>query len=533
MVRVYKEILKSFLKDKTFMFFLVLTAVLSFGFAITNPTMGIDDFSIDRYVNEPFIIAQGRWGTWLLYNILGIRSFTPFWLDLITVIVLAITAILICALFKKVSENKIKKTSYVILACGCISFPIIVNFFVYQSTNLAVAISNLLVVIAFMMIENNFCKNNHFVKYIPSLIILLFSFACYEACFQTALVLVFSILMISLRYRRNVKENKIKVSKKDKKAKEENKRQNKELRKSILRWLGITLGILVFEYLINRLNLFFIGKVFELNNINIHNESSFGSTFEILQELGLGEFFVYLIYRIKGTLEFSNILAFEVLGSSIACIILSIYDSVKNKNKHMWWIWILILISNLLFFFYLKVVLFRTYFSMCVTFGIILLYINEIICDKKGGRIDDKVLQRIFFVFIGFIILLNTKEVNNLFYKDYIGYERDKNYYQSLALKINELDHQKPLLIVKGEKQDYNIVLNNYPDVRRNVSELYFGAFGKKNNEEFLKIFNSLGYTYSVVSEEKYDEYLEDFKKKNISEKVFDAKDYIAVIIDY
>ena len=318
---------------------------------------------------------------------------------------------------------------------------------------------------------------------------MLFSFACYEACFQTALVLVFVILLVHIRYRKNA--NKKKDKEKD----------NKELRKFILKWLGITLGILALEYLVNRFNYFLIGKIFEINNINIKNESSYENTIEVLNELGFTEFLVYLGDRIKSTLEYSNLMAFEIIGTSIVGIILSIYDSVKNKHKHLWWIIILMLISNILFFLYLRVILFRTYFSMCVTFGIMLLYINEVITE----RLNEKAVERILAIFVGFIILLNTKDVNQLFCKDYIGYERDKNYYQSIALEINKLDYEKPLLFVKGERQEYNIVLNNYPDVRRNLNELYFGSFGKKNSEEFLKIFNSLGYTYNVVTDEKYE----------------------------
>lgn len=125
-IKKYAKTSEYFWKNKIYMSIIIIVSILGYGFTITNCAIGVDDLDLDRYVSGTWILSQGRWGTWLLYNILGIKSFTPFWLEFITVIILVITAVAICTFFKQNFDDKnITIVAYIILASAFISYPLI------------------------------------------------------------------------------------------------------------------------------------------------------------------------------------------------------------------------------------------------------------------------------------------------------------------------------------------------------------------------------------------------------------------------
>ena len=134
MKEIFEEV-KNFMQNKIFIICLILITILSFGFGITHISVGIDDLCFDRYVTGTWMLSENRWGTWAIYNLFKIDSFTPFWLEFMTVLIYFVTALVLCAIVKIVSKDKLSDVSYLLLGCGYISFPILSFQFVYQSTN--------------------------------------------------------------------------------------------------------------------------------------------------------------------------------------------------------------------------------------------------------------------------------------------------------------------------------------------------------------------------------------------------------------
>lgn len=197
-LKEYKEQIKYFIKNKKYMLTIMLVMLLSYGFTITHYSIGVDDLCFDRYVNSTYILSQKRWGTWGLYNIFRITEFTPFWLEAVSAIIMVIIAITLCAFIKKQYKEKIKLGGYIIFSSILISNPLINQFFIYQSTNLAVAISNLIVIICGIIIfENYFNQNKKWINIISG-IILTIPIAMYETCAQTYVVFIFAAMFIKL-----------------------------------------------------------------------------------------------------------------------------------------------------------------------------------------------------------------------------------------------------------------------------------------------------------------------------------------------
>ena len=199
-IKEYRNIFISFLKDKKYLYTVFWVAILSYGFTITHYAIGADDLCFDRYVQGTYILSAKRWGTWLLYNLLNITSFSPFWLDAIVMLLMIVVATIICSFMKKILKDKVNIWPYIIFSTVFISNPMIFRFFMYQSTNLAVVVSNAMVIIlAIILIENYFSWKNK-VNYFWIGLALIIPISMYEASAQTYLLILLMACLIKAIY---------------------------------------------------------------------------------------------------------------------------------------------------------------------------------------------------------------------------------------------------------------------------------------------------------------------------------------------
>ena len=396
---------KKFLQNKIFTVCLILTAILSFGFGITHISIGIDDLCFDRYVSGTWILSDNRWGTWAFYNILKIYSFTPFWLELMTVIIYFATAIALCAIVKKVSKDTLNNISYILLGCGYISFPILSFQFVYQSTNITVAFSNLILIVVAYLIFANYLEKKNKLWFIPYIFVSSFAIACYESCLQTYAVFALIITLLWVRYSID------KVKFKD----------------------IIILGTAFVLTIVIAICIYFgVGSLIKLYLKNIgelHPNSAYNVTiFDNIKKVGKKVALIELL-RNRNEVMFETNKAdkfvFVGLFGSIVFIICAIINAVKNKKYNIIWIAILAFGVNLVFPMLFVSLLYRMYYSWTVMVGFEFLFIYETISEIE---IFKKIkLDKIAFIVLAFIILLQTKEMNNKLFDDYRANEETKN----------------------------------------------------------------------------------------------------------
>ena len=112
-------------------------------------------------------------------------------------------------------------------------------------------------------------------------------------------------------------------------------------------------------------------------------------------------------------------------------------------------------------------------------------------------------LKIIATVGIFILVLLQTKTLNQLFYNDYMRYQKDLSIANELIYDLEKsYDTSKPLVIMgtpyKG-RGDYGAQSNS-------LSVLWWGkkAFND-NGAEFIKFLNSLGYDYKRPDDEQYE----------------------------
>ena len=76
-MRQLKEDISFFLHQKMFVVILALTAVGSYGFAVTHESIGIDDTMVDVYLNDGIEVLMGRWTIYLINKLFYLGEFMP------------------------------------------------------------------------------------------------------------------------------------------------------------------------------------------------------------------------------------------------------------------------------------------------------------------------------------------------------------------------------------------------------------------------------------------------------------------------
>lgn len=505
----YKKQIIYFLTNRKYIITVIFVAILSFGFTLTNPSIGVDDLCFDRYVNDTYILSANRWGTWLLYNILNIREFSPFWLDLICVTLMVIISIILSAFIKKQAGNKISLSAYVVFSSLIISNPLINQFFIYQSTNLAVIVSNLIVMICGIIIFENYFGENKSNIYIIFSFILLIPISMYESCAQTYIVFLFIAAFIQIL-------------------------KKEETNKKIFKYIILNIVLLVIAIILY----FIIGSLLIqiLDKFNILKENYARQTI-----MWISDSFVNLPIMEKLKL-FNKIIVQSFLEdinyyfpikvfaiSSIICILIEFIKSINTKNVFRIITVLGIILSNfILIIIQLVSILYRTQFSFIITTAFLCMYIYTILKDKK-------ILKYIINVIAILLIIWQTRMLNQYFYNDYKRYEREKNVANDIALNIvKQYDYEsKPICFIKNKKTQDIFKINK--DNGNYVIGWGVKAFEIKGFE-IIKFINDLGYNFICATNEQSDEAIEKYNNLEQDQKeeaVIEIDNYIIVNLDF
>lgn len=135
---MYKKIIencKYFFSNRIYVFFLLFSMVLGYGYLLTHGTCGIDDISIDLYFEKGMGVAIGRWPYYLVNKIIPIAKYTPFYGDLVTILVLVLSATLWCALLQIIFGDELHILCYCIYSSLFLLYPMNADIFVFYLQN--------------------------------------------------------------------------------------------------------------------------------------------------------------------------------------------------------------------------------------------------------------------------------------------------------------------------------------------------------------------------------------------------------------
>lgn len=463
----YKKSINYFFKNKAFIIIIILITVLSFGFTITNSSVGMDDTAFDRYYQGKEMLAIGRWGSYLVYQILNITEFIPFWIDFIASSIIMLTAVLWCIFLKKNLEDKLPLGAYITFATVFISFPIINEIFIFENCNIAVMLGSFLASLGIMVFYENYTKIHKKGIYIVSVLILTLAMSMYEACAQIMLVAICitAILMI--------------YTNRDKKIKD------------------------IFKYLFSILGILLIGVVLDEIIVKIIYFAGVRASDVADKEINWGQYGILESFEIilaDIVCAMKNIKYFPVLVFDVASgigLAISILQSDRKKNWMILVIFIVMFLSNFaISILQLDAVLYRTCTSWGLFVAIIVLMVYKFLSEYKMTKI-------LACLVIGILVLQQSKTLNQLFYNDYKRYQKDLSIANELIYNLEkDYDISKPLVIMGTPYKG----MGNYGAQSNSLSVLWWGkkAFND-NGREFINFLNSLGYDFDVPTDEEYE----------------------------
>ncbi len=492
----YKNHLYNLTNNRSLVVSLLLTCILSYGFTITNFSIGIDDTAFYRYFEKSDLLAQGRFGSTFLHEIFNMFEFAPFWLDTLAVSILFIAALTWCTLFIEITKGKLNNTSYIIFTTLFVSYPIINEIFIYMIASVPVCLGYLLTAIALIFSYEWIINKSSSIHMTVSMLIMTFTISMSEAFAPVFICGMFIILILVGIYS------------------DENKFDLKQYFKFFVKFILILTVSILLEFIISKI-------IIILLNIEVSPRGAtdiFWFNGEgILNNLKLLIFRIYYSYLFKA-LEIKAILIFD-----LACLItaiLGVIFLIKKKSITFFLLFLGLGLSNIsLSVMQGTVSPYRT----CMTFALFVGFVFMILYNQISNTSFKKILS--LFVFI--IVVIQSKNLNQRFYNDYKRYCQDKQVAIQTATIINyEFDNSKPIVFLGG--------LGAYPNIEvgqtNGLSVINWGVLAfRENSTELLNFMMMHGYAFNQAT----DEQVEDAKKKSADMAVYPKKGYIKEFEDY
>lgn len=201
-MKSYIEDVKSFLRNRTYMFCVVVIALISFGYAVFNTSVSIDDLEYDRYVGSGNVmLAAGRFGIWFWSFIEG-KWENSYIIDIIAIFFLIFAAINFCVLFRRVSNYKIGNAALTVFSCFFVSYPLMLEIWEYTGANVNICGAFLFVSLSLLLIHEQIHKGSWKKPWrlIPASLMMMIVCAGYESVVSVYIFFVFAILALQVIY---------------------------------------------------------------------------------------------------------------------------------------------------------------------------------------------------------------------------------------------------------------------------------------------------------------------------------------------
>lgn len=178
----------------------VITAALGYGFLITSVSLSTDDTAFDTYFDHGYSLRMGRLVMTLIQRVLDIVEMTPFWTELIAVLLLVIAGWRIVWFLDQKTEKHINEIFSAAFVCIFISYPLINEIFIYSTMAVSIGLGYVVTVCAAEHL-NCFLENGEKKKLVFSIAFLMCAVSLYESFIPVFFCLMLLGMFVEDRYR--------------------------------------------------------------------------------------------------------------------------------------------------------------------------------------------------------------------------------------------------------------------------------------------------------------------------------------------
>lgn len=202
-MKKYIEDLKGILRNKPYLFSVIIISIISFGYAAFNTSVSIDDMEYDRYVGSGNVmLSAGRFGIWFWSFIEG-KWENSFLIDVFAVLLFIFACVNFCILFKRVSNGKIGMSALTVFSCLFISYPLMNEIWEYTGANVNICGSFFLVSLSLLIIHSFIHGKKGLLSYLSlggAALLMMLVCAGYESVVPVYIFFVFAVIALQIIY---------------------------------------------------------------------------------------------------------------------------------------------------------------------------------------------------------------------------------------------------------------------------------------------------------------------------------------------
>ena len=402
----------------------IITAILCYGFTLTNYTMFVDDLAFKNYFERHSLLAAGRWGYLILMKLFNTYFFLPFWRAFIGMCLILTGSTFLCGLYRKYSVNRFDSKAATIFTCIAISFPQIAYLFYITSATVAIGFLFILTGVSLFFACKWIIEKKCFLYIIPSALLLGYAAAFYEPSMVLFLIGAFSLILVHFLY---TAENGKFISFLVMAA--------KVLFIAIIGVAVWKVGAVIWQYLLS------VDQIYYTENFANHDTSSVMAFIRSLA--GFTNAFIRSRNFPPGD---GNIINIVIWWSTVILVVVSVLLSIVIRKPSVFLAGTATAISAYGMYFILGSVTllnrFTFTFSIMIAFTVALMYLLFRNCAFK------RVKMKYLIIFLTFwLVFVQSREMNQVFHLDYQRYQRDVTVMNTI---VHDLDCEpnKPLLFV-------------------------------------------------------------------------------------
>lgn len=445
--------------EKKYMAVLLFCTVASFGFEMTHPSLGIDDFGVDHYMSlDPSdsgnMLQQGRLLHLVFFYMLGLADVVPFFGPFLGACLLAVAALLLSACLEEASSRSFSWAELALFSALFISYPVVAFKFIYD-IDVVVTMFSYACCSAALYMGLLFEKSGERWLFVVQVILLMASIGSYESFNAVFVCEVLFVLSLRAIY------------------------DHSTVRQIIFSGLkyaaALLLAIISYYAMVKFFQFVTENPAYARSNLISSGGSLWESVDNVVSELRASPFFF----------------ASEFVLSLVLLAVIYAVHLVRSKKP----ILLLIAAGVFVFCFFIPVIQETIYWRSCQTFAPVLAFTGLMLLDLLSSRCFFSMVAR---VFLAIVVVMQIRDLNLWFYKDWQNYQKNVFAINVIATDlVSSHDISKPVCFVN---RDYDSFLMTWDESQTEIGEspiiASLGFLGEDTSSATRYLFEQQGYDF-------------------------------------